>query len=301
MQKHRPGGGLLITIEIVALIAVITMVAIRAMGGGLSDDKKYAKETTEAASEAGDLDSESGGDSEKGDSSGKDDGSGDASEKSEDSKNSDASGDKDASSAGNLTVSDGAAAKAASMSNEDKVSQLFFITPEQLTHVKTVVATGSTTVKKVNQYPVGGLSYQSGNFTADSQASDMLTSLQNAYNDKLGARVFVSYRTAEGETADTAKLSSYGVNAALSNDGNGAFGLTFTADDPSAKASGLKITKVSSPEDAVNAITGGSDMVYLPDNFEDSYNAVLDAINQGTITQDALNNAVGRILTVKGL
>ena len=42
-------------------------------------------------------------------------------------------------------------------------------------------------------------------------------------------------------------------------------------------------------------------MVYLPDNFPGSYNARPDAINQGTIWDPGSNNAVGRILTVKGL
>ena len=53
--------------------------------------------------------------------------------------------------------------------HEDKVSALFSITPEQLTHVKTVVANGSTTVKKVKSASGMMLPYLRGNSTADSQ------------------------------------------------------------------------------------------------------------------------------------
>lgn len=51
----------------------------------------------------------------------------------------------------------------------------------------------------------------------------------------------------------------------------------------------------------VEAIKAGVDMIYMPANFEEAYNAVLEAVNNGNISADRLNNAVGRILTEKGI
>ena len=51
----------------------------------------------------------------------------------------------------------------------------------------------------------------------------------------------------------------------------------------------------------VEAIKAGVDMIYMPSDFAEAYNAVLEAVNNGNISADRLNNAVGRILTEKGV
>lgn len=51
----------------------------------------------------------------------------------------------------------------------------------------------------------------------------------------------------------------------------------------------------------VEAIKAGVDMIYMPADFVKAYNAVMEAVNNGNISADRLNNAVGRILTVKGV
>lgn len=55
----------------------------------------------------------------------------------------------------------------------------------------------------------------------------------------------------------------------------------------------------SSGDAAVNAIVAGMDMIYMPENFVEAYEAVLEAVNDGTISQMRLENAVGRILSEK--
>ena len=50
---------------------------------------------------------------------------------------------------------------------------------------------------------------------------------------------------------------------------------------------------------AVQALKAGVDMICYPADFQVSYNAVIDAVNNGTLRQDRLEEAVGRILTVK--
>ena len=50
---------------------------------------------------------------------------------------------------------------------------------------------------------------------------------------------------------------------------------------------------------AVTAIKAGADIVLMPRSFEDAYNAVLEAVESGEISEDELDEHVKRILTLK--
>lgn len=52
-------------------------------------------------------------------------------------------------------------------------------------------------------------------------------------------------------------------------------------------------------EAAVMAIEAGNDMILMPDDFVSAYDAVYDAVQDGTLTERQINQAVSRILTVK--
>lgn len=52
-------------------------------------------------------------------------------------------------------------------------------------------------------------------------------------------------------------------------------------------------------EAAVLAVQAGVDMIYCPENFPDAYQAVLEAVQTGEITESRIDQAVGRILTKK--
>ena len=54
-------------------------------------------------------------------------------------------------------------------------------------------------------------------------------------------------------------------------------------------------------EAAVAAVKAGMSMIYVSTGFEGSYNAVLSAVNSGEIPAEKLDDAVGRILTTKGI
>lgn len=68
----------------------------------------------------------------------------------------------------------------------------------------------------------------------------------------------------------------------------------------SANLSDPSIVNAYSPADAsVKAILAGADILYQPSDFDAAYQAVLAAINEGTIPEDMLHNALGRILTAR--
>lgn len=55
----------------------------------------------------------------------------------------------------------------------------------------------------------------------------------------------------------------------------------------------------TSAQAAVLAIQAGADMLLMPADFEEAYQGVLDAVSQGTITEERIDASLQRILSVK--
>lgn len=55
----------------------------------------------------------------------------------------------------------------------------------------------------------------------------------------------------------------------------------------------------SSGDAAVKAIQAGADMLLMPDDFEEAYEALLEAVNNGTISEERINESLRRIYRVK--
>ena len=55
----------------------------------------------------------------------------------------------------------------------------------------------------------------------------------------------------------------------------------------------------TSGEAAVKAVQAGVDIVLMPENFQEAYQGVLDAVADGTLTEERIDESVTRILTVK--
>lgn len=80
--------------------------------------------------------------------------------------------------------------KIGSMTQEEKVAQLFFITPEALTGVAQVQAAGEVTRERFWQYPVGGIIYFEQNLSSEEQTRDMLSEIQKISEERIGLPVF---------------------------------------------------------------------------------------------------------------
>lgn len=52
-------------------------------------------------------------------------------------------------------------------------------------------------------------------------------------------------------------------------------------------------------EAAVKALQAGADMILMPEDFETAYNGVLQAVNDGTLSEDRINESLRRIYRVK--
>ena len=50
---------------------------------------------------------------------------------------------------------------------------------------------------------------------------------------------------------------------------------------------------------AIMALKAGADMVLMPENFEEAYQGVLDAVVDGTVSEERINDSLRRIYRVK--
>ena len=65
------------------------------------------------------------------------------------------------------------------MTDEEKLWQLFFVTPEAITNVNTATVAGETTKKALEQYPVGGIVYFAKNLENREQTVALLENTQS--------------------------------------------------------------------------------------------------------------------------
>lgn len=52
-------------------------------------------------------------------------------------------------------------------------------------------------------------------------------------------------------------------------------------------------------EAAIKALQAGADMILMPEDFETAYNGVLEAVNNGTLSEERINESLRRIFRVK--
>lgn len=97
------------------------------------------------------------------------------------------------------------------MSLEDKVAQMFVITPEALTGYASVTAAGDTTKAAYESRPVGGLIYMADNLLSIEQTTEMLTNMQNIAMERTGLPVFLSVDEEGGTVARVEKNDAFGV------------------------------------------------------------------------------------------
>lgn len=79
----------------------------------------------------------------------------------------------------------------ASLSLEQKVAQMFIVTPESITGVDTATQAGDTTKQALQNYPVGGIVYFEKNLLNADQTSTMISNSQQYAQDACGLPLFI--------------------------------------------------------------------------------------------------------------
>ncbi|MCI8514220.1 MAG: glycoside hydrolase family 3 protein [Lachnospiraceae bacterium] len=90
------------------------------------------------------------------------------------------------------------------MTLEEKIYQMFLVTPEQLTGVSPVTAAGDTTRSSLARYPVGGLVYFAQNLVSWEQTTAMLSEVQKFSYEIEGLPLFLCVDEEGGRVARVA-------------------------------------------------------------------------------------------------
>ena len=97
------------------------------------------------------------------------------------------------------------------MTLEEKVNQLFMVTPEQLTGVGTAVQAGEATRAALEQHPVGGVIYFAQNLQNPDQTRQMLANTSQYAEEAAGFPVFLSVDEEGGQVSRIASNSAFQV------------------------------------------------------------------------------------------
>lgn len=196
-KKRKSTGGRTVIICLIALLAVDIVLAVkligqRGAGGNLSENKGIL----------GGGGTSGNGEETKGNDDDKKDLPSAGGENREGSEESSSAGDSDHNRVEELL---------AGMSLEQKVAQMFMVTPEALTNYTKVTAAGEVTKQRFMQYPVGGVIYMAGNLVDAEQTREMLKNMENYSIEFLGFPVFLGVDEEGGTVARIAKNSAFNV------------------------------------------------------------------------------------------
>ena len=97
------------------------------------------------------------------------------------------------------------------LDTEEKVAQLFIVTPEEITGVAIVTQAGEKTKDALTLYPVGGLIYFSQNFEDPEQTREMLANTKQYIMDACGIEHFLDTDEEGGRVARLAENEAFGI------------------------------------------------------------------------------------------
>lgn len=101
--------------------------------------------------------------------------------------------------------------KLAEMTLEEKVAQMFMVTPEALTGYSQVTEAGDVTYQALSQYPVGGIIYFSSNIADPEQLKTMTQNTQDYAMDISGIPIFLGIDEEGGMVARIASNEAFDV------------------------------------------------------------------------------------------
>lgn len=87
------------------------------------------------------------------------------------------------------------------MTLEDKLAQLFVLTPEALTGTGPVTKAGKRTQEALDRYPVGGIAYFSQNILSEEQFASMVRNIQQYSVERTGIPLFICVDEEGGSVA----------------------------------------------------------------------------------------------------
>lgn len=201
--------------------------------------------------------------------------------------------------------------KIAAMSVEDKISQLFIVTPEDFTGSAQVSVAGTMTRAAVADYAVGGFVYSKANYWDDNQASILLFGIRELILDRADVPCFIMTEGTDetGEKFLTLSLEEYDdalidiISGRIQNivydddDLYSFYGFMSESDDPDLRPANIMFD--CDETNALPALLSGADMLYVKKDFAKIYSIVFDAVVNGDLPIDTVDEALLRIYSYK--
>lgn len=97
------------------------------------------------------------------------------------------------------------------MSIDDKISQMFFVSPEELTNYYNVTVAGANTKKAIQRYHVGGVIYFSSHIKDQEQITKMLQNTQKYAREDKGIPMFLGVDEEGGQVTRVARNPKFHV------------------------------------------------------------------------------------------
>lgn len=153
------------------------------------------------------------------------------------------------------------------MSLNEKVCQLFVVTPEQLTGVDVATVAGETTKSQLKKYPVGGIVYYPQNVESKKAFNEMIDTTQSYSKTPLfimkdGPKTTFTYK-------DQLQVS-----------------------DSLAKSKNIK-------KDVLTAFNDGNQIILMPKDLGTAVKTITSAVKNGKIKEEDLEVAVAEIINTK--
>lgn len=186
------------------------------------------------------------------------------------------------------------------MTLAEKVAAMFIVTPESITGVGKAVRAGDSTKQAIAANPIGGIVYAEKNYQSDSQFQTMLSNTREYSKFPLfiaaGWALEEDKQQSFGMDMDLNALKSLIVEGIALND--------YQMEIAGLNVSGFMNEKVvtdyySSADAAVAAVQVGVDVLVTPADYKEAYQGVLDAVANGSIAEERINESVRKIYKVK--
>ncbi len=186
------------------------------------------------------------------------------------------------------------------MTLAEKVAAMFVVTPESITGVGKAVRAGDSTKQAIAANPIGGIVYAEKNYQSDNQFQTMLSNTREYSKYPLfiaaGWTLSEEKQAGFGMDMDLTALKNLVVEGIALND--------YQMEIEGLNVSGYMNEKVvtdyySSADAAVAAIQVGVDVLVTPADYKSAYQGVLDAIANGIIAEERINESVRKIYKVK--
>lgn len=179
------------------------------------------------------------------------------------------------------------------MSVAEKVGAMFMVTADDLADISIAIQAGTQTKERIQQYPVGGIHYESHNFDNIEQMTLMLNNTRVYSNTPILFAADSTIKVCVENTGSTLEEIGFQIDASLLR-------WQLLDDGTSVELdSVINLVEYDGSKTATELIEEGADMIYIDGAFEDIYQELLSDVQQGVISEELIDEHVLKVMKIK--